>query len=119
MDNPNYGEKMNTSLDLSAAWTKYLKRILLLSIRVLTKVLDKMKEPEWWEVSQEMEADELSLIPPHEYPHINRQKVTIECETRNAFLMSVPAIVESTVKISQGDLLEFGIGLVEDSKMQK
>jgi arylsulfatase A-like enzyme len=116
MDNPNYGEKMNTSLNISAAWTRFLKRVLLLSIRVLTKVLDKMKEPEWWKVSQEMEADELSLIPPHEYPHINRKKVTIECETRNAFLLSVPVIVESMVEISKGDLLEFGIGLVEDSK---
>lgn len=115
MYNPNHGEKM-TSLNISAVWTKFLKRVLILSIRVLTKVLNKMKEPEWWGVSQEMEADELSLIPPHEYPHINRKKVTIECETRNAFLMSVPSIVESTIKISEGDFLEFGIGLVEDSK---
>ena len=74
MYNPNHGEKM-TSLNISAVWTKVLKRVLILSIRMLTKVLNKMKEPEWWEVSQEMEADELSLIPPHEYPHVNRKKV--------------------------------------------
>ena len=105
-----------TLLNISAAWTKVLKRVLILSIRVLTKVLNRMKEPEWWDVSQEMEADELSLIPLHGYPHINRKKVTIECETRNAFLLSVPSVVESMVRIFEGDFLEFGIGLVEDSK---
>lgn len=88
----------------------------MLSIRVLTKVLDRMKTPQWWEVSQEMDSDELSLIPLNQYPHINRKKVTIECETRNAFLLPVPVTAESTVKITKGDFLEFGIGLVEGPK---
>jgi len=108
---------MNTLNRLSAVWTRFLERILILSIRVLTKALNKMKKPQWWEVSQVMEADDLSLIPPHEYPDIKRKKVTIECETRNAFLISVPAAFGRTVEISKGDFLEFGIGIVEDSHM--
>lgn len=108
---------MNTLNRLSAAWTRFLKRILILSIRVLTKALNKMKKPQWWEVSQVMEADDLSLIPLHEYPGIERKKVTVKCETRNAFLVSVPAAFGRTLGISKGDFLEFGIGIVEDSRL--
>jgi arylsulfatase A-like enzyme len=108
---------MDTLNRLSTVWTRFLKRILVLSIYMLTKALNKMEKPQWWEVSQVMEADDLLLIPPDEYPDIKRKKITIGYETRNAFLMSVPAVLEHTIEISKGDFLEFGIGIAENSRL--
>lgn len=98
----------------SAIWV--LRRILTSIINELNKLLKKIEKNQEWIKSQELEADEILLFPLDKYPHIKQRKITINNETRNALMTSVPMTFKCKLKILKSDLLEFGIGILKDSQ---